>query len=139
MPCGVPGGYTAVRYGATVATGVIQSSVSITGLLNGTNWGPTETDTIADAAGKQISTGKRISAQVITSLVSGSVITGLITHESACTDLYFRFVGIDGTAPYIGPVRVMVDIGGSEPSDVHRSTITLSGYDAVATDLINYP
>lgn len=138
MACGIAGGYTAIRFGTSVATGVIQSSTSITGLLNGTNFGPSESTTIRDAAGRNIQTGTSVPGTIRTSLVTGTAVSTMFSLATGCTDVYFRFVGPDGTAPLIGPVRVVVDQSGSEVEDLHATIISFTGFDSDAKQIITY-
>ena len=131
----VAGGYTAVR----VLTTPTSSSVSISGLLNGTNWGPAEAANIEDAGGQQIMTGVDLGGTVRTSLVTGTTIETLTTYAVDCTDVYFRYVGIDGTSPLLGPARIGgVLPGGAEARDLHSTTINWTGFDNKASAMVSY-
>lgn len=136
MSAGVKGGYTAVYYGTTVG---MQTSSSITGLLNGTVITGGEATSIEDAAGQFVQTGYRQTFEVHTSLVTGTVITALIAASNACTPLWFRFIATGSKNFKLGGTtgnRITVRFQGSGPGDLHRHIISGSVFVEDANDAL---
>lgn len=132
MSAGLRGGCKAAWFSTT---STFTASIQIGGVHNGSDY-QTEVVSEEDGAGQQVSSGHRSTVTIRSTRATASYLSTLISHESACDNVWIKMQDNSNAIHRVGPGRVSVSRALGTPGVLNTVTISLSSFAGLVSDLV---